>query len=167
MDTIYLLLTQCRYAEAWQLLKKDTGKTGAKLFNQALCLIAVKKYGEALKLLDEAMTKQGPASPGPFDETSRLLLEEQHKNETFPLPVMAAYPGLFPEQFSDHVRRLKIYCCAGLEHWSLVLTLAAQLRHKKYPDVEQAVLLAENKIAGKRLNETPAEENRRGFSPGN
>jgi hypothetical protein len=77
---------------------------------------------------------------------------------------MEAYPGLFPEQFSDHVRRLKIYCCAGLEQWPLVLTLAAPLRHKKYPDVEQAVLLAEEKI-DKRLNEAPAGENRRGFSP--
>ena len=142
------LISRGMYAEAWRLLKQDSGKEPDKLFNRALCMVFAKKYREALSLLDEAFakTKSVPAAPG--DETSALVLAEQNKSAAYRAPVTTEYINLFPGFFRESIVRIKIDCCAALEQWREVLALAAPLGGKKYANVEAA-----RELAGKHAGE--------------
>lgn len=139
------LLDQDRFAEAYQLIKKENADLPATQYNLALCYCQVGDYREALMCLDKAqmlLATGNLKTNAEIDSLYKALSAHQNRLDTHKRAVTHQYIALYGILFNDAITRLKIDCWLQLEDYARVIDTATPIAYKNYHNISEALAIA-------------------------
>lgn len=144
---ILQMMSNHAYAEAYGLLKIKRKKAANDLFNMALCCYHSQLYGICLECLGMILITDLKQSILPErNMTQQKMFGAQTEFPNFDKPISTVYLSEYPDLVSDSILRLKISCFVAMDCWSNIIELSSLLRNSKYPDLLEALNLAETKL---------------------
>lgn len=144
---ILQMITNKAYAEAYGLLKIKRKKAIDDLFNMALCCYHSKLYGTCLECLGMILIGDLKQAILPDRHITQLkMFDAESTLRNFEKPISSVYLVEYPELVFDSILRLKTSCFVALEYWSNIIEQSSLLKNSKYPDLLEALALAESKI---------------------
>lgn len=144
---ILQMMSNQAYAEAYGLLKVKRKKSINDLFNMALCCYHAELYGTCLECLGMILMADLKQAILPERHITQLkMLDAQSCLSNFEKPISTVYLFEYPDLVSDSILRLKISCFVAMDCWSNIIELSSLLRNSKYPDLLEALNLAETKL---------------------
>ena len=70
----------------------------------------------------------------------------QKELDTHYLPVTTTYVNSFSDLLNANIIRLQVDCLVRQERWQDVITLGRPMRHSNYNSINQAIILADEKL---------------------
>ncbi|QXV65648.1 hypothetical protein FPZ42_14300 [Mucilaginibacter achroorhodeus] len=148
-DFIVQLISQSKYAEAYQLLKAEPTDKPTTHYNLALCFYWTGNYREALIYLDKAQMFL-PAgtirSKQLIDEFYKNLRDKQNQLNDHQTAITDQYLHAFPEMVADGIIRLKTDCWLQLKEFAIVVETATPIAYKQYRNITEALTTAKEKL---------------------
>lgn len=149
IQLIILLISQKRYAEAYELLD-SSAENITNLYNKALCCYATEQPDIAVSLLDKCLSRLSqPLRENrlPEDIIIQNIRTFQFLTNDHLKAITEEYVRNFQEQTFDNLLRMKVDCYFKLNKWSEVIATASKLiRKNKYDNVIRALTVAQQNI---------------------
>ena len=139
------MLSQQRYAEAYQLLINQQSNQTSVLFNTALCLHWSGNYQAALSRLDSIRLAAQLNNTNKLnaDNDYKCIKSKQNQTDDYLHGVSETYVKSFPDLLHDAIVRLKTDCWLRLGNYTKVIAIATPIAHKGYKDITDALKLAQ------------------------
>lgn len=148
-DFICNLMSNNRYAEAYELLKAEPAEQTSTQFNLALCHFWVENYREALICLDRAqmLLPAGAAKPNlNTDGFYKAIRNKQNQLNDHQQPISQKHITLLATTVTDAIVRLKTDCWLQLKEYAWVIDIATPIAYKNYQNITEALNIAQQNI---------------------
>jgi tetratricopeptide (TPR) repeat protein len=147
--TIFHLLGQQRFAEAYQLLKMEAPDLLPTQYNMALCHHWAGDHQEALLCLERAQRLMTWITDRPSETTDSLLKTikaKQAKLNDHLQPVIQEYAEVNCTMIADGITRLSTDCWLALGQYYKVIETATPIAYKGYKNIADAMEIAQRTL---------------------
>jgi len=150
IELIAQLISQSRYAEAYQLLKAEVPDRTTTQYDLALCFCWIGSYREALMCLDKAqlfmpVMTVGKTNPS-TDSFYKAIREKQNGLDDHRNPITQKNIELTTQMVADGIVRLKTDCWLQLGEYARVIDIATPIAHKDYLNITKALTIAKQHL---------------------
>lgn len=137
-----------QYYEAYTYLTMVVNKSTAQQYNFALCQFFGGYFNECIQTLNDVRKSIKPSlNPSSLlSEQHQRIFNMQKELDTHYSPVTTTYVNSFSDLLNANIIRLQVDCLVRQERWQDVITLGRPMRHSNYNSINQAIILADEKL---------------------
>lgn len=138
---IIQLISQQRYAEAYELLLNQEPANTVTSYNVALCLHWAGNFSEALNVLNSIRIVQplNSNTRSPSNPHHQEIRNKQNQTDDYLQAISDAYAKRFPVLVQDAIIRLKTECWLQLGDYAKVIATATPIANKGYQNITEAL----------------------------